>query len=988
MPDPKPHVRRSRVRTPARLALLLAGVVTAIGLRAAPAAEARRRFDLEAGPAPRALKAFSVQADRQVIAPTQLVEHVRTPAVRGAFTPREALERLFAHSGLLVRQDEATGVLVIVAAGEAAPPSAKKNDRAAHLTDSAAGSTAPFVPNPPTAPMTTSNPFRAIAAAFASVATALAQPAPPAAPAPPETVALSAFEVRGQKDFGYRATNSLTATRTAAAIIDTPLNIAVITEDFFSDIGANYLNDGLKYVSSVSTTTLGNNGRIGGSGDGTKIRGFDIPFALRNGFRRNRNVTIRNIDRVEVAKGPVSMLFGQTAPGGLINYITKRPKFTDQGSATLRFGDYSLWSGEVEAERAFDAFSTPGKDLAVRAMYANSDQDLYRDYEFRKEIFAVGQLALRPMAGLNVLLEIEHHDTKSNLAQGLPWGNNRWAADVAAAQAAGRTADYNRWFANRNQWQNDIQLRTGTRPPAIDSFMERAYPDGKFWTYNLSGPDTRFNARSTSLSAELDWKINSHVTVRYGANRYDVDYFEKFCFTDTPNSDYSLATVGFASRNNGQVITSHQFDAVIKLDTSWLKSTFVVGGERINDYETSRRLAFDTTVLAQASGISRALPPGTAPNNGALLNGLFYYDTRTQPALRLDPAITTFDRPQNKSITDQDRTGTYVTWRGQLLGDRLNLNVGVRREKGDTSVFAPVSGIRTTDLQKGTTPMVGANLRLMPGLVAFASYSESFVPSTARSATGPLVRANEIFALGPIEGKGIEAGLKTDWLDNTFSGTVSLFRVEQSNEPILDNERTNADPRNRDPSTPSGIRFPFDVTFFNGGGARATEGVDGDLVWSPRRNFQMLASFTYTWKAEIEKGLATSPGTGLRADGTSQVLPLISPNGTRLVRVPKFAGGLFGKYSFATGDLKGFSVGLGGRYTSEHIIFFGGPDFQNFLQKSYVVLDGSVGYETQVFGRATHFSLNVGNLADKRYVDGTYAPGAPRRFQLTARITF
>ncbi len=140
--------------------------------------------------------------------------------------------------------------------------------------------------------------------ALAWLATALAQSAPAAAPKPEDVVQLSAFRVESDRDYGYRATNTMTATRTAAPIIETPLNIAVLTEDFFNDIGANFLNDGLKYVSSVSTTTLGNNGRIGGSGDGTKIRGFDIPFALRNGFRRSYNVTVRNLDTGDQVKVP------------------------------------------------------------------------------------------------------------------------------------------------------------------------------------------------------------------------------------------------------------------------------------------------------------------------------------------------------------------------------------------------------------------------------------------------------------------------------------------------------------------------------------------------------------------------------------------------------------------------------------------------------------------------------------------------------------
>ncbi len=531
-------------------------------------------------------------------------------------------------------------------------------------------------------------------------------------------------------------------------------------------------------------------------------------------------------------------------------------------------------------------------------------------------------------------------------------------------------------------------MRTGTRPPGVDSFMARAYPDGEFQTFNLSGPDTRFDARSNSISADLDWRINDLVTVRYGFNRYDVFYFEKFLFTDTPSADYTFAAAGFASRNNDNVTTSHQADAVLRWDTGGLKNTFVVGAEFINDYETVRRLNFDTTLIAQGSGVSLVTPPGARPDRGPALNGMLYYDTRVQPPIRLNTGITTLDRPQNKQIVEQDRKGFYASWRGQLFDDRVNLNLGVRREQGDTSVFAPLTAIRTTDVQKGTTPMAGVNYRIRKGVVAFASFSESFVPSAARSAQGPLVQASEIVPLGPIEGKGYEAGIKIDLLEDTLSGTFSLFRVEQSNEPILDTNRTNNDPRNQDPTTPSGIRFPFDVTFFVGGGARATEGLDGDLVWAPRRNLQLLGSFTYTWTAEIVKGLATSPGTGILADGTSQVIPLISPNGTRLVRVPEFTAAMFGKYTFTDGGLKGWNVGLGGRFVGEHIVFFGGADFQNFTQSSYVILDASVGYETRIFDRPTQFTLNLTNLADKEYVDGTYTPGPPRRVQLTARLRF
>jgi outer membrane receptor protein involved in Fe transport len=61
-----------------------------------------------------------------------------------------------------------------------------------------------------------------------------AQPANVSSPTKPsseEVVQLSAFQVQTDRERGYRATNSLTATRTATSILDTPLNITVLTED-------------------------------------------------------------------------------------------------------------------------------------------------------------------------------------------------------------------------------------------------------------------------------------------------------------------------------------------------------------------------------------------------------------------------------------------------------------------------------------------------------------------------------------------------------------------------------------------------------------------------------------------------------------------------------------------------------------------------------------------------------------------------------------
>lgn len=810
---------------------------------------------------------------------------------------------------------------------------------------------------------------------------------------------LSPFSVSSQRDYGYRATNALTATRTGVSILETPLNISVLTNEFLSDISAQNLNDGLNFVSSVSTASLGNNGRIGGSGDGTRLRGFQASFALRNGYRRDRGVSIRNVERVEVAKGPVSLLFGQTTPGGLINYITKQPKFQDASSLKLELGSEELNAVEIDVERSMKLFRKDAADLAFRVMTSRERQNLFREYEFQNDDYLIGQVSWRPTATLNVLFEHEYLDRKSNLSQGLPRSNPLWQADWKKAVTEGRTTDASNWYANIDTWANDIHARTGVRPLTLTTFDAAAYPKGRLNSYNLSGPDTQFDSRSNSTSIDASWVASDRISARYGFNTYGVHYAEAFNFADRPNADSSFNINQMASRNNDKVITTQQVDVTAKLDTSWLKSTFVGGAESLNDYETNRRAFFDVAAGLAAQGIGRAVPAPGQPDRGALQNAVNSYDASAQPAVLISKQITTWDRFQNKSFTEIDRSGYYGSYRGTLLDDKLILTLGLRREEAKTQTYAPFSGVRTERTVAATTPMAGVNYRLTKNLVAFAGYSESFVPTPGLSTTGPLARVDEVAFL-PVEiGKGNEFGLKFDTMDNQLSGTVSYYQIERTNISSLDFERTRNDPRNRDPNAATGYKFPFDVSFFVAGGRAVSHGFDGDLVYSPKRNLQVLFSFSRMIKAEFD-GFANLLGTGRLANGTVVPYTPVSINGTRIPRTPEWSSSVFGKYTFVTGALKGISLGLGAQYRSSAIVFgnvqadtgndnpYATYDMTGLKTDASVIFDGTASYEIRLGKYPTTFQLSVKNLTDKEYIGGSYTPGYPRRFSLSARMKF
>lgn len=138
---------------------------------------------------------------------------------------------------------------------------------------------------------------------------------------------LQATNITGTADYetaqgpvqGYRATRSASATRTDTSIHETPQSISVVTEDAVEDIGATRLQDALDYAGGV-----GRANNFGGQGLTTfTVRGFTTGEFYRNGFPINRgypNMPDANtIERLEVLRGPATMLYGRGDPGGTFN---------------------------------------------------------------------------------------------------------------------------------------------------------------------------------------------------------------------------------------------------------------------------------------------------------------------------------------------------------------------------------------------------------------------------------------------------------------------------------------------------------------------------------------------------------------------------------------------------------------------------------------------------------------------------------------------
>jgi iron complex outermembrane receptor protein len=148
---------------------------------------------------------------------------------------------------------------------------------------------------------------------------------------------------------GQRApANAIGGTKTDTPLIETPQSISVISRQDLDLRGVVNLNQALRYTAGITPETRGANAEVY---DQFKLRGFDAPRYL-DGLRifnsptgyADQQVDISRLDRIEVIKGPASVLYGQSSPGGLIALASKLPVAGGfYGGVEASYGTFDLF---------------------------------------------------------------------------------------------------------------------------------------------------------------------------------------------------------------------------------------------------------------------------------------------------------------------------------------------------------------------------------------------------------------------------------------------------------------------------------------------------------------------------------------------------------------------------------------------------------------------------------------------------------------------
>ncbi len=152
---------------------------------------------------------------------------------------------------------------------------------------------------------------------------------------------LDEIAVYGQKR------STLHAIRLNAPLEQTPLSVNIVSKELLEQQQAINLEDALRNVSSVS--------KFGSYGisDNINIRGFDIGLAGGPENYRVNGAMLRTpysnyVEEVQVLKGPASILYGDVEPGGIINFVTKKPLGYEHASFEVKVGEYGLFRPSID----------------------------------------------------------------------------------------------------------------------------------------------------------------------------------------------------------------------------------------------------------------------------------------------------------------------------------------------------------------------------------------------------------------------------------------------------------------------------------------------------------------------------------------------------------------------------------------------------------------------------------------------------------------
>ncbi len=866
------------------------------------------------------------------------VRGIQLNAVEGQMKVSEAWKQLLANSELVVVEDALSGAIAIKPIGEESNTEKQvlsdvQNQNSKHETNTMKNNTS--VSNANRRGGFFSNIGRALTsiALFTTSYWVSAQDDDE-----DDILFMSPFVVQTDSDAGYLVGNTLGATRTNVALKDLPFHINVISSELIEDTAAYDVDYAIDYLPGTAIV-------FSEFVPLYSIRGFVSSAAMRNGVRSLNKPDSVQIDRIEAVKGPAALLYGQTQPGGVINYITKQPQFTASHSANISVGNHDLFRSTVSSTGAIG-----GSDrIAYRIDAAYHQQGQYQSLREIERVSISPMFLIKLTEKTELLLSYNIQDEDNIPSGGLPLKPGSIRNDPNTDP--------------RQHWVTELGYGHLKDSPFSYRDIDTTIYEAQLRHNFFDGLDLRLNLSNMNRDRR---------SIREGGTAFNAG-------TYIPNVA-GVRNTAFLGDIRDQDRLNFQADLAWEFETGPISHQLVLGYE-YND-ENEFREQHWWAGSAELFGINPDEWPELSFSTGGVFVRFAYDVFDPESTARRDEFARRFlpktveQMPVRPNLTNDNEFSTtayYANWQLTWNEDKGRILLGGRIDEVEHDRFnfategdPALGNVRVTDRlrsrQTGDTdhfsPQAGISYAVTDSWTLYALFSQSVNPrfglNPTRTENAELTLIDAALEEGvtapdpntlpwgqlydPETGVGYEAGFKYAPIDNSMGVTVAFYDIEK--QDII---RSHSDP------------VLAAAGFQELSGTETSTGIDIDFYLNMMQGkFQVVGGYTY---ADTEQ-VTAAPGLPVRWAAEHQ-------------------GSVWGNYKFDNG----FSAGLGVTYIDDRL-----EDSNVRISEGYERVDARVGYKTTLGKFPTSFNLNIRNLFDIDYRVQRDLFGPPLEWVLSVRV--
>ena len=548
-----------------------------------------------------------------------------------------------------------------------------------------------------------------------------------------ETITVTAAPAPQESAWGPAATiaarQSATGTKTDTPIQKVPQSISVVTAEEMALHQPKSVKEALSYTPGVAVGTRGASNTYdyliirGFAADGQSQNNFLNGLKMQGNFYNDAVIDPYMLERAEVMRGPISVLYGKSSPGGLLNMVSKRPTTEPLKEVQFKMGTDNLWQTGFDFSDAIDEDGVYSYRLTGLARSANAQQ---KGAEEQRYAIAPA-FSWRP-------------DDKTNFTF------------LSYFQNEPETGYYG-WLPKEGTVS---PLPNGNRLPT---------------DFNEGANNNTYSRNEKMVGYSFDHEFNDTFTVRqnlrYAQNKVSQNSVYGYGMCSDPLYSSNPATSPCASVPQSQ--WGHT-----------LTRQYVIDNEKLQNFSVDTQLQ---SKFATGSVDHILLTGVDFMRMSNDIDSWFGYAGSVTPSdiYNLDRSDFDFGSHPGPSgayqvLNKQKQTGLYV--QDQAQWDKVLVTLGGRYDWAKQDSLNRVTATQSSRNDKQFTWRGGVNYLFDNGITPYFSYSESFEPASQTGASG------NVFA--PSKGKQYEAGVKYVPNDRPIVITGALYQLTKTNNLMAD----------------------------------------------------------------------------------------------------------------------------------------------------------------------------------------------------------